>query len=592
MIGFFTAVLIATLIGAISSVAVTLYAWKRRKSPVAATFAALMGMTAISCFIYVGIWSSPDDSAIYAFARMRFAGLSLMSALYLLFVLEYVGWQPWRRPSTALLLVIPLVTQFLLWTNEAHHLFFTSWDIMRVGPYASEIIVYGPAWQLHALQSYSCMAVGIFLLLRAAMRNTGVYAVQSLLMFFGSLVVVLLNFPISFLLASQPVPNLTPISYAIAGAIFVFALQRDRLLDLVPVAFDAVYNSMDDALLLLDSQRRIVAANPAALNILNQPKSHVLGCTLDAAFAERKSLLAQITALDGAAGEIVNETGGQKRYYDLRTSAVTNGSEARGIVMVLRDITERRINEKRSLELALEQEKVRLLSGFIRDTSHELRTPLTVMNTALYLARKAKDPGHREEKLAEIEAQIHQVQRIVEGLLLLTSLDTATTMDISVFRLNALIDPLSSDVLTLIESKRQHLRVELHDDTCRGDVTLLRRAVHNLLHNAALYTPEGGTITVRGQRTDEQIVVEVEDTGIGIPADDITGIFERFMKVNRARTANGSGAGLGLPIVRKIAQLHSGDVTVSSVQGSGSVFRLTFPASQRVRAAAQPASTA
>jgi two-component system sensor histidine kinase BaeS len=133
----------------------------------------------------------------------------------------------------------------------------------------------------------------------------------------------------------------------------------------------------------------------------------------------------------------------------------------------------------------------------------------------------------------------------------------------------------------MIEKKHQLFTVDIQDDTARGDVTLLRRAVHNLLQNASLYTPEQGQITVRGSREDEDIVIEVEDTGVGIAPQDLKGIFDRFTKVNRARTQDGSGAGLGLAIVRKIAQIHNGTITAESTPGQGSMFRLVVPASQR-----------
>jgi PAS domain S-box-containing protein len=581
MIGLYAAVLAATLFGTIVSAALFLYAWKRRQAPVAARFSALMASIALTSLFYVAIWSSGSRETAYFFAQLRFAALPLMAALYLLFVLEYIGWQPWRkRWRGALLFVIPLIAQAFMWTNGAHGLYTLSWDIVQFGPFTTEVITYGPVWQVQAVHSYACMLAGILLLLRTAMISSGVYAVQAIMMFFGSLVVFIINIPVSFLFADTPIPNLTPISYTVTGAILAFALQRHRLLELVPVALDVVYNSMDDAVLVMDVYDRVVAANPAALKVLGQTSDRVIGHTMDEAFELRTELLKAIHDLHGQQGEISDSADGQ-RYFDLRISPVSSNKNISGKLLALRDTTQRRIAEKRALELTLEQEKIRLLAGFIRDTSHDLRTPLTVMNTALYLARKTDDPVKRETKLSDIEQQIIHIQRIIDGLLLLTTLDTATTMEISVFRLSALIDPLPVDIRKMIEKKHQLFTVDIQDDTARGDVTLLRRAVHNLLQNASLYTPEYGQITVRGSREDDDIVIEVEDTGVGIAPQDLNGIFDRFTKVNRARTQDGSGAGLGLAIVRKIAQIHSGTITAESTPGQGSMFRLVVPASQR-----------
>jgi PAS domain S-box-containing protein len=593
MIGLYAAVLAATLIGTIVSAALFLYAWRRRHTPVASRFAALMASIALTSLFYVAIWSSGSRESAYFFAQLRFAALPLMAALYLLFVLEYIGWQPWRkRWRGALLFVIPLVAQAFMWTNDSHSLYVRSWDIVQFGPFTAETITYGPIWQIQAVHSYACMLAGILLLLWTAMRSSGVYAVQAILMFFGSLVVFIINIPVSFLFADMPIPNLTPISYTVTGAILAFALQRHRLLELVPVALDVIYNSMDDAVMVMDVYDRIVAANPAALRILDQTSDKVIGRTIDEAFERRTELLKAIHELDGQQGEISDSAVGQ-RYFDLRISPVASKQNISGKLLALRDTTQRRIAEKRALELTLEQEKIRLLAGFIRDTSHDLRTPLTVMNTALYLARKTDDPVKRDTKLSEIEQQIMHIQRIIDGLLLLTTLDTSTTMEISVFRISALIDPLPSDIRNMIEKKQQLFTVDIQDDTARGDVTLLRRAVHNLVQNASLYTPAQGQITIRGSREDHEIIIEVEDTGVGIAEKDLAGIFDRFTKVNRARTQDGSGAGLGLAIVRKIAQIHGGTVSATSTPGEGSTFRLVIPASQRPKVAVRaPASLA
>lgn len=589
MIGLYAAIFAGTLFCIIISAALFLYAWRRRQSPIAARFAILMASVGLISLSFVAIWSSSTKEATYFFAQLRFAIVPLTAVFYFLFVLEYIGWQPWRkRWRAALLFVIPLIAQVFMWTNAAHGLYVQSWDIVTFGPFNSEIIVYGPIWKIQAFHSYGLMMIGVLLLLRAAMQSSGIYAVQSILMFIGSLIVLLISIPASLLFADTPMPNLTPISYTLTGAILAFSLQRHRLLELMPVALDVVYKSMDDAVLVMDVNNHVVAANPAALRIIGQPAS-VIGSSMDEAFALRAELLKAIHDLDGQQGEISDNVDGQ-RYFDLRISPVSNHQTVTGKVLALRETTQRHLTEKSMLEIKLEQEKIRLLSGFIRDTSHDLRTPLTVMNSALYLARKTDDPHKRDAKLADIENQIMYMQRIIEGLLLLTSLDTATTMEISVYRLSGLIDPLPQEIHTLVENKHQILTTDIKDDAARGDITLLRRAVHNLLQNAALYTPQHGEIQIRAYREEHQVVIEVEDNGVGIAPQHLNSVFDRFSKVNHARTQDGSGAGLGLAIVRKIAHLHGGTVTADSTPGHGSLFRMVIPASQGPKITARKAS--
>ena len=139
------------------------------------------------------------------------------------------------------------------------------------------------------------------------------------------------------------------------------------------------------------------------------------------------------------------------------------------------------------------------------------------------------------------------------------------------------------------QKKSQTLQIEISHDLPRvlGNADYLERAISNLIDNAIKYTPEGGTVRVSArQEPDEMIVVEVEDNGIGIPADDIPRIFERFYRVDRSRSREMGGTGLGLSIVKHVAQVHGGSIDVTSTPGSGSCFRLRLASPREVLAAA------
>lgn len=131
-----------------------------------------------------------------------------------------------------------------------------------------------------------------------------------------------------------------------------------------------------------------------------------------------------------------------------------------------------------------------------------------------------------------------------------------------------------------IAKKKINLKKEFAIGHClvKGLEDHIYRAILNLLENAASYTPEGGLITITSSRQDNKIVVSVADTGIGIPAEHLPRIFERFYRADQARSRQIGGTGLGLAIVKHIMNIHNGSVVVASEEGKGSIFTLTFPA--------------
>ena len=214
---------------------------------------------------------------------------------------------------------------------------------------------------------------------------------------------------------------------------------------------------------------------------------------------------------------------------------------------------------------------------FLADSSHELRRPLTVLRANIDVL---KDPGinqdQREACLGEMSTDAENMGRLLSDLLLL-SREEAQAID------HAPVDytAVCANAITRMKARdRQHeLVIEVEDGVrLRGDKERLSQMLSNLLDNASAYTPQGGRIEVKLKSSDHVARVEVRDTGQGIPPNDLPHIFERFYRGDGARTARRDGVGLGLSIVKYIAEAHGGSVTVSSEPGRGSAFTVALPA--------------
>jgi two-component system phosphate regulon sensor histidine kinase PhoR len=334
---------------------------------------------------------------------------------------------------------------------------------------------------------------------------------------------------------------------------------------------------MQDGVIVFDAARRIASVNPTAERILGQSADELIGKPAREAFAHRPDLVERFRGLATTSNQEVEHSGA---VYDFSISPIVENGEPSGHVLVIRDITARKKAEHHAVELAVEHERMRLLAGVIRDTSQELRAPLTAINAAVFQAQRTTSPQDRKDRLAQIEMSTAHMLQIIESLQLLADLDVRTQLNLSEFAVKDWLETLPNAVRELIERRGHRLVREFDRENpliiC-GDFYLLRAALQQLLHNAAIYTPVGGTITVRAQRTEGNVEITVIDTGVGMSPEALEAIFTRFPKLNKQRTGSGTGAGVGLSIVKKVIELHGGSISASSTPGKGSAFTIWLP---------------
>jgi heavy metal sensor kinase len=217
---------------------------------------------------------------------------------------------------------------------------------------------------------------------------------------------------------------------------------------------------------------------------------------------------------------------------------------------------------------------------FVADASHELRTPLTVLRGELEgLALDEQLKLRTRESLGSMLEEVDRLAEIVEGLLALSRLDAgegqAESVRFDLFELAA----ITADQMGLLAEDKNItiIREGEPEITVEGDRARLKQVVVNLLDNAIKYTPDGGSVRLRITREDGHAVLDVVDSGVGIPPEALPHVFKRFYRVDNARSRGQGGAGLGLSIVKSICAAHRVTVEVDSLPGRGSRFRLKFP---------------
>jgi len=231
------------------------------------------------------------------------------------------------------------------------------------------------------------------------------------------------------------------------------------------------------------------------------------------------------------------------------------------------------------LEQSFEQ-----LRRFTSDASHELRTPLAAMRSVgeVALQRNGSVESYRDVIGSMLE-ETNRLTRLVENLLTIARADAGQLrLNMSTFQAAELVRECTSFFEVLAEERDQHLTVEADSDmVLHGDWLLLRQAMINIVHNAIKYTPQGGRIDIRTRRDAGHAILEVEDSGPGIPSHQVNQVFDRFFRVEggRSRPAQEGmgGTGLGLSIAKWSVALHGGSIAVDSREGHGCTFRILLP---------------
>ena len=278
-----------------------------------------------------------------------------------------------------------------------------------------------------------------------------------------------------------------------------------------------------------------------------------------AALQEAKTASVKAIALE--------EVKGSKRFFSLSVAPLRKGSgDVYGAVGVFHDVTELKAAEQIRID-------------FVANVSHELRTPLTAIkgytDTLVQDALEGKPVSG--DFLAVVARNTDRLISLISDLLDLSSLESTDIMQKSQVNTTEITARVLKQLGSSFADKKQIIEAKVNVPMVTVDPSRLEQVLVNLLDNASKYTPQGGKIEITWDNEDREIVLRVRDNGPGIPAEHHSRLFERFYRVDKARSREQGGTGLGLAIVKHILQRHGGSVSVESQIGHGSVFICRFP---------------
>ena len=333
---------------------------------------------------------------------------------------------------------------------------------------------------------------------------------------------------------------------------------------------ETLFNSMIEGLLLLDQDERIQLANRAFMELFGV-STDVRGKTVLEVVRQHEldKLVETVAAQKQVLGYELKLGRLSERWLQINAAGVFNSDgQKQGTILVFHDLT-----RLKQLERTREE--------FVANVSHELRTPLSLIKGYVEtLLDGAKDnPEVATKFLQTIQRNSERLQFLIEDLLTISELESGRLkMNLQSVQLRSLVERVLEDFKTQAESRRVELKNDVPDLTARGDSDRLQQVLGNLIGNALKYGRNGGHINVSGHLLNgSSIELCVKDDGPGIPTESLERIFERFYRVDKARSREQGGTGLGLSIVKHIVQSHGGKVWAKSELGQGAAFYFTLP---------------
>lgn len=410
-------------------------------------------------------------------------------------------------------------------------------------------------------------------------------------LFIGILISIVLGYIMSKTI-TRPIVNLTKKAESLARGRFdtkISVKSRDEIgklaktfnymssviknsmeeIDQEKIKLETVLRNMNDGVIAFDTDQRIMFINPEAKSMLDISDYDVENILFDEYFEKYDVdvCLAQMLYLDHYETVSKDISINGKYFKAYFASFKTDDGKADGIVVVIQDITESQI-----LEISRRE--------FVANVSHELKTPLTTIKTYAETLSDGTENDDERKFLNVIIREVDRMTRIVKELLTLSSFDSNK---ITIMKTKFMLEDLVSDVVTKMQFQAQDNKLKLTYSpvvkvpVIYADIDRIEQVITNIISNSVKYTAEGGKIEVFTGYIYNEAYIKIKDNGIGIPEKDLPRIFERFYRVDKARSREKGGTGLGLSIAYEIIKLHDGSIKINSEYKKGTEVIIKLP---------------
>jgi PAS domain S-box-containing protein len=495
---------------------------------------------------------------------------AFIGPLWLIFAVQYTGWSGrFLRLSIPLFLLPAVLTTALALTNSQHHLLWSGVTLSNAGPFVTILTTPEIGFWALAVYRYIYVIAGTGFVLLALVRSAAWYQRGGALIALGGLLPLVGNSLHIFNLIRVFWIDVGPFAFLLASLLLAIALFAYRLSNLIPMAQRHIFESMRQGVIVIDNEGKLVDINPAARQMLNWSPNKNLR-EQRATRVLPASWLSYLRRPTEGENEFSIGSGNSARWVTLSVSPLTeNQGRELGRLLVLNDTTEAHMLAE-------------LRNDLVQMMVHDLRNPLSVVYGSVELltselGEKLDERGQKLLNMARLST--NQCLEIVNRILDLQLLESGQIVpDQKPLSAEQAIQQAVQQMSPLADGKKIEMGADVSADLppAQADPKLLERILQNLIGNAIKFTPTMGRVRVGARAADHRVQVWVSDTGIGIPADLQTRLFQKFVTGNSPQ----KGSGLGLAFCKLAVEAQGGRIWVESKEGQGSTFYFTLPLAQ------------
>ncbi|MBS1250109.1 MAG: Sensory/regulatory protein RpfC [Chloroflexi bacterium] len=541
----------------------------------------LQGLVFVWTMGHMLSWASADLELKVFSSHIQYIPAAAVPLLWLVFTAEYAGFKNHlSRPKIILAAAIPLTTILLKWSNEFHHLIWQEYTLAYVGPYTrNNITSYGAWFWVHTGYSYLLMVTGTGLLVYKYIKASGRHKKQARALLLGAAAPWITNF--LYLTRMSPFGlNLTPFAFTLTGIAFTWGLLYYQTTDLAAITRRAIAESINDGLIVINNNDHLVDMNAIAEKYLGQSKDTLIGNTILKAIPQWEKL--DKFPHEELEFKAENET----HYYDVSISLITNKQGRKlGRAIVLRDITTRKLMEQEVTQ-ALEKASTasQMKTRLIANVSHDLRSPMGAIigySEILQSGAFGEITANQKATITDILENGEELLNFINNLLGQSQLETGafkpTPKSIPTERLFL---GIQSSARSLARAKGVEIATDIKPtmpQTITGDIYWLNQIIINLISNAVKYTDQGYVKIWLEAENEDFWSINVEDTGTGLPKVVKMQLLEPGEQKDITWQDRLPKSGIGLNIVKQVAELMGGKMNFQSTANQGSAFTVTLP---------------
>jgi signal transduction histidine kinase len=549
--------------------------WPHRHRSLAQSFFVFLAATAIWSLAYAAELCSNSLPTALFWANVEYFGIPGTPTSFFGVVLLVAGVRRGRKLILSLLGLHSLGLWVAAWTNDRWHLLRQNITFEPRPGFMAVKFDHGPAYTANVIISYACIVATVMLLGKMSLSRNALSRKQGQILLLGVLVPVVGN--VLRLFGYEPIPGFdqTPLLFVASALTVAYGLFRWSLISVAPIARDQIVENLRDPVVVLGPGDRVVDSNPTACELFGLDQNELARATVD-------QLIARFPGQD-----FLTDSSGlvqlkERSYFVRRTPLGTQGQTPYGFILQFTDVTDQQAAElelRRAKELAEQTSAAK--SRFVANVSHELRTPLTGVVGLSDLLAKTQLDRQQMEYLAGIRQSSQTLLRLINDVLDMSKLE-AEAMSITLETTD--IGELFANVAQVHRhiSEQKGIELVIREPSLKGvyvrtDSLRLTQILNNLLGNAVKFTSEG-EITLSISRIEPGVFeIVVQDTGIGIPEDRLSVVFDAFEQATDTTSRNYGGTGLGLTITRRLVERMNGTIEAFSELGKGTRMVLRLP---------------